>query len=129
MDITELMIDDWVKPFGSHKGVYAKVTSIGSDVIELITTGGNPHHAIENTIEPILLTNEILEKNGFKQTDIKEWTYSDSFLIINIEWDVFPENVVCRIETAIHSINIVINYVHELQHALKLCGINKTIEL
>ena len=80
----------------------------------------------------IELTPEILEKNGFKRDMFYgEWEYN---------LDPFPFSVVQRKNNSwylgreeigiAHNREIIdISYVHELQHALKLCGIDKTIEL
>lgn len=40
MEAKDLMIGDWVKPFGSYDNVHARVTSIEPNRIGLITTGG-----------------------------------------------------------------------------------------
>lgn len=80
----------------------------------------------------IELTPEILEKNGFKRDMFYgEWEY---------DLDPFPFSVVQRKNNSwylgreeigiAHNREIIgISYVHELQHALKLCGIDKEIEL
>lgn len=69
-------------------------------------------------IEPIPLTAEILEKNGFVQDD-ESWWYKDFRIVLSSSKGV---SLVCGRQ-------IKFCYVHELQHALRLCGIEKTIEL
>ena len=77
-------------------------------------------------LEPIPITPEILEENGFKKED------NDCYL-----WNESLEKIIwfCDGVTTITSIRCDRIYeghcynVHELQHALKLCGILKTIEL
>ena len=76
-------------------------------------------------IEPIPLTPEILEKNGFK----------DMGFFGKLE--IGPWRLICDSSNlaVLHEgreeeyINIPISYVHELQHALRLVGIEKEIEL
>ena len=66
-------------------------------------------------LDPIPLTPEILEKNGFKDIDKEDncdgydiyWTTGDGF--------------------SINTQDLHLHYVHELQHALRLCGIEKEI--
>ena len=125
MTTQDIMIGDWVKPFGSKEGVYAKVTSIEPNRIGLITTGGNPHHGTEKTIEPILINKEILEKNGFVKDDNDDcWGDANCFFIPNyvdkkiISWETHIEP-----DSGIGDFSGKLRYVHELQHALKVCGI------
>ena len=69
-------------------------------------------------IEPIPLTAEILEKNGFVQ-DGESWWYKDFRIVLSSSKGV---SLVCGRQ-------IKFCYVHELQHALRLCGIDKEIIL
>ena len=79
-------------------------------------------------LDPIPLTPKILDKNGF-QTD-------QFFSSLNIgKWMILCDtkrltiiNRDCSDEERCN-MDINISYVHELQHALRLCGIDKTIEL
>ena len=81
-------------------------------------------------LEPIPLTGEILEKNRFEKQD-DGWykiTLEEENLIgvqpfENVNW-IFGANVFPNI---IEHLNIL--YVHELQHALRLCGVEKEINL
>ena len=80
----------------------------------------------------IPLTPEILEKNGFRHGDgfEKRWYYvkvedkkvtlyqSNTFYMLKIDEGIWPKLN-----------NIYIRFVHELQHALRLCGIDKEITL
>lgn len=87
---------------------------------------------IGKDLEPIPLTPEILEKNGFiRGMFYGEWQF---------DLDSFPFSVVQRENNSwylgreehgiAHNREIIdISYVHELQHALRLCGIEKEIEL
>ena len=69
-------------------------------------------------IEPIPLTAEILEKNGFV-LDGESWWYKDFRIVLSSSKGV---SLVCGRQ-------IKFCYVHELQHALRLCGIDKEIIL
>ena len=123
MKATELMIGDWVylvKDYGNSKKDILRI-----DALDL--------HRISDgmlEVEPIPLTQEILEKIGFGTERnighiIDDW---DGTQIIYNSWD--------------HNLRIIKNYktrldietfddiaVHELQHALRLCGIEKEIVL
>lgn len=86
------------------------------------------------------LTPEILEKNGFKRDplwhhcdkDLDNYSISVQLGYANrIEYIKITEkgkdDVIPSEKTKLYLTHI--NYVHELQHALRLCGINKEIEL
>lgn len=136
MKAEELMIGDWVNlTYRSYISgeVVSKDFRVGQ--IRKYTAEDKDYHLyaerqnmgdVEN-ISPILLTPEILEKNGFKACGYEEFALDiDDFWFalqkgkdgINAWWwEMYYSPI------------IPINYVHELQHALKLCGIDKTIEL
>lgn len=83
--------------------------------------------AIDDEIVGIHLTPEILEKNGFvrhgnEYCNLQQWILKiGDKKYLSIEQDTQEEEF-C-VET------IWINYVHEMQHILKLCKIEKEIEL
>ena len=134
MDSKSLMIGDWTYiPMAKHT---ARIDSILSKreahndaciVVDLCGQGFLAHYT-EEDIEPIPLTAEILEKNGwdgmvvYREYGVAEGVFNGNhdceigldregrcFLTIN-SW----EYSICEI----HS-------VHELQHALRLCGLTE----
>ena len=125
----ELMIGDWVLD-GDN---VAQVTSITCDGI--IETTFNETSNIE-VIHPIPLTPEILEKNGFvlkpdgwiwcREEGIEEQDYIfiqfrkgyDEVRLVELN---FVNKLLAKFRT--------IQFVHELQHALRLCNIDKEIVL
>ena len=119
----ELSIGDWVCYGQKRKAV---VVWLGTDRCRILVGSITGDEIVEETydnIDPIPLTPEILEYNGFNTCEF----YSE--LIIDER----------RIMCDCHNISILhgdhvdldtpIEYVHELQHALKLCRIEKEIEL
>ena len=114
MKSKDLMIGDWVY----SRGRTERVTSIYDGYI--CTEHFKYSH--DYFFDPIPLTPEILEKNGW-EWDGELWV-TDDFLIENgydyynrFWWSVFNSPL------------LPINSVHELQHALRLCGIEKEIVL
>lgn len=79
-------------------------------------------------IKPIALTAEILEKNGFKHYITKEdddsFEYSEGNFsyCFNRTTDGYMS---CIDVTASFTITGLIKYIHELQQALRLCGLNE----
>lgn len=119
MRIEELMVGDWLYDGNS----IAQVTGITCDGI--IETTHNQSSNIE-LIRPIPLTIEILEKNGFEYI-CDEY---GCWLLGKIELrEREPYNGLFEVEINIAKETTYIHYVHELQHLLKLCGIQKKIVL
>lgn len=123
MKANELMIGDWVL----DGNIYAQVTSITCD--GNIETTHNEHSNIE-LVKPIPLTPEILEKNGFVLEEGEEGMYGVVVAPYYSRDDV-PFEVFCDGEPFAIWFKDPINikYVHQLQHALRLCGIEKEIVL
>lgn len=93
-----------------------------------------------DNIYPIPITPEILEKNGFMYDGMAHWEYrGDEHLFISVcpvqsdndeWWD--PDDTGFEVtnkysDVLIEGLGQV--YVHQLQNALRLCGINKEITL
>lgn len=80
------------------------------------------------TVEPIPITNEILEENGFRY----EKCYSSSIYRLDEYFLVQYENERYRVywlsEDGDEDVYKIFTYVHELQHILKMCGIEKNIK-
>ena len=126
MKSDELMLGDWV---------YVKDYPMRPTPTKI-----KPEHFIRSLVvfEPIPLTPEILEKNGFKKQDGNVWLlykYKDDEptkgSLYYILWDMDENYLEINSFTSLTGDfnRIGIRYIHELQHALKLCGIEKTIEL
>ena len=142
MKAKELMIGDWVLYNGQPK-VVQMIDGYGDTELENeILCDGMYHKPIE--VSPIPLSAEILEKNGFEElmSEGEEvaamfgrkpeptgvWQYGfgrfDSVAYV-------PERSFLRIKFMEgYQADIAnIKYVHELQHALRLCGVEKEVEL
>lgn len=114
MKANELMIGDWVRItdddtdafFDARVGTLTRVENIfvvppGEEMAQPFSI---------DCVEPIPITPEILEKNGFSRNGL------DISLFDRRGGDDF-----------VGASNL--QYVHELQHALRLCGIEKEIVL
>ena len=127
----DLMIGDWVQiadlGYNSMRGEYHQIdwirtSELGLDNRKIITLA---------YAEPIPLTPEILEKNGFKKAEQFEEMYYWNWRIGDdcISYD--KETRIVRIFHAFGHLVFVqpLSYIHQLQHALRLCKIDKEIEL
>ena len=134
MKANELMVGDWVY-MKAHRGFesqYIKVETIpdSSSDTHYGHIGAFPisddmdFRDIEDShLDPIPITPEILEKNGFIYNELPFVQGWEQFgLTLTIGGNGFRIN--CGINVA-----MIIDSVHELQHALRLCGIEKEIEL
>lgn len=145
IDYKELSVGDWVINTEFDKQVTDRVGCVEKNRVFL------EHAKLYtpiNFIEPISLTPEILKKNGFECRDdlVKSFGDPETFIWENdecdlamVEWlDSYNDGESRWGEYWLMDINGVngkisirnnILYVHELQHALRLCGIEKEIEL
>ena len=118
-------------------------------VKEILYTGINPDWCGAEVngiipfedIEPIVLTQEILEKNGFVYakphlstlSEEKVWQIenTDTQVLVELEAqtdDNLIEYYVGNFIRGANSVTLYFIYVHQLQHAMRLCGIDKDIE-
>ncbi|MBQ3914330.1 MAG: hypothetical protein II692_02990 [Paludibacteraceae bacterium] len=143
-----LMVGDWVKFKGSD--LYHQVKVVSNKSIKF----DNQKWFAKSSVESILLTPEILEKNEFvfvSANELNELEQSLANLLVANGKYVYEKRSDCGflVERAdiyyseknkawslehsfgkkadINTANI--DYIHELQHAMRLCGIEKEIVL
>lgn len=102
---------------------YARITEIYKQLeppfkqMVSLNVNGLRYYMSIDVIEPIPLTPEILEKNG--------WTYDE----IDYAWNLDKFPVLYKNEDGFlnyyDGIEVRFNYVHELQRALRLCGLTE----
>ena len=144
MKATDLMIGDWVQFSYRHPETDERVvrvfqiTQIEAQLGDYyIWSEKNGRVCHPEWLQPIPLTPEILEKNGFiiKHPESEKRTY----------WRDYAGQIVGHKNRGLMLMEIHGNpkkfgyfipyfkghlyYVHELQHALRLCGIEKEVEL
>ena len=128
MKASEIMVGDLLKYTTPS---YIQVASITRKKIGYHTKSNEPrlHYVRLCEVNPISLTPEILEKNGFVLDD--EWyIYTEQGINIAVAFRDDNKFVYdLSILTGSGSMDIHAKYVHELQHAMRMCNINKTIEL
>ena len=117
MKAEELMIGDWI--------------SYGGKPVQVLQLSRTEYKGFE----PISLTPEILEKNGFEKLGFDGWEYKlekDNKVMYRVLWRCDYPNVL-RISSyssvygGFNSFHI--DNVHQFQHALKLCNIDLEIKL
>lgn len=144
MKANELMIGDWVMLDGKEPKQITglKTHSCKHGYVQIKNIDCSAEY-----LEPIPLTPEILEKNGWYHAKFHGSYGRQAMRIDGCYQDELPkgvDNALCFAQWSIDkkfmyhfleifmwvgSIHLKIEYVHELQHALRLCGIEKEIKL
>ena len=143
MTSQELMIGDWIKFSEAAdwanglNGKPVQVEGLRDDDGAIKVYDPRPDSKFrdfwsddENDFEPIPITKEILEKNGFEKDARNESYYKWNWYILqdNVSYDM-ETGIVRLFKTSDLTFCHPIGYVHELQHALRLCEIDKEIVL
>lgn len=129
MKANELMIGDYVNVTGKE-GLHSV------DILELLPRIGKVIGLDEEIVyvdyinyafslgdvEPIPLTSEILYENLRELPEVIRWFWDDKKSTDDEMWFIIHTNSLDHI-----TLDANIRYVHELQHIMRLCGIEKEI--
>ena len=144
LKVTDLMVGDLVqikekdgkKLVGAFRVVAIGKTYLAGVISDFVEHGTVSISCIEDekrvyqtevcNIEPIPLTPEILEKNGLANDPYGCHFEEDEYMELEISAE--EEGIYWTINYNEYAI-MKLKYVHQLQHALRLCGINKEIVL
>lgn len=133
LKISDLSVGDWVQ---DKNGIYAKVIGMenwsNGYFLNIELHGVNVGVTPLNSAHPIPITAEILEKNGFVKYSEREWGCNDdspchTFIHIDTPdeamWFIsFPTIFNLIWDHPIYNI-------HQLQHLIRLAGVDKEINL
>ena len=143
MKLTDLIIGDWVRyspksiSLNNNYGGSYRVEGISQDTI---TLGAKNYRfvASDKEIDPILLTPEILEKNGWNLDTVLQcytstplWLYGEGIINLLLQFpakqsagslEIFDNQKIRSLFDFTWKDRLCI---HDLQHALRLCGFNK----
>lgn len=126
MNARDLMIGDLVK----HRGKIKKIVYINDRIDhtehhnnEIAFTSDEDEWINAGWAEPIPITAEILEKNGFEYDEVDGWEFvgKDYEPLISC----VLEECYVMIDSRGLEAELRIQYVHEIQHAFRLCGLNE----
>jgi hypothetical protein len=149
MNANELMIGDWVKiqepdKYAGAVGRICSLTSVEGGYFAINIQDPQFGYLVTEVfgddIVPIPLTTDILENNGFEKEE-EERGFSEPYRVYaNNDFQyvikIYPKDGMDRYsrleigeyDDSEHA-SLLINHVHELQHALRLAGINKEITI
>ncbi len=123
MQAKELMIGDWVKMYNG-KGEYLDNTQVNMVMLDLL----EQEQAVMR-LEPLPLTDAILKANGFRREGgASYWHEGDRDASI-LYWNKDRTELIVGSPCDECMVKINVRYVHELQHAFRLAGIDKEIKL
>ena len=130
MKANEIQIGDWLYYKGQFNTFPFKVESITKKKVGYHAEPGDNriYYLRLNEVQAIPLTPKILEWNGFVHYDLTDfWMWKkESFEPVHL--DKYDKDG-WRLRINCDNIPCECKYVHQLQHALRLCGIEKEIEL
>ena len=145
--ISELSIGDWVMNTKSNSpNRVIGLRTMFQDTYEIIAVGDDTQYMLIednkelHNFEFLPLTPEILEKNGFDAPKAKVWNDSwywsnrkDVALELRESFGLWYIEIVTKEQRSglqsNRKLGIGFKYVHQLQHALRLAGVEKEIEV
>jgi hypothetical protein len=121
MGLKDVMIGDWVtgKKWRENPFKLTRINDNGKYYYGITSNGTQVGPFLLEEIEPIPLTTEILERNLHEPDEGVVWWKNDEPFY----------HVECLPLNGMRLIMPYTQYVHELQHALRLAGIDKEIKL
>lgn len=128
MKTSEIMLGDYFNVHPSNLPI--KVAAVHKGKVGYHARKDRLAWVRADLLRPIPLTPEILEKDGFKKDERDENFYKWNWSVIDdcISYD--KETGMVRIFNTSGLVFVkILSYLHELQHALRLCKIDKTIKI
>ena len=130
--IEEISIGDWVM-YNPNVFIEDEYEPTKECFPTKINSGEDIDLAIEGCYIPLPITPEILEKNGFV-LESDGWVYyqnpelkQQDYICVSFRHNGEPRSVEINFIHKAQCVFRQIYEVHELQHVLKICGINKEI--
>lgn len=122
MRAKDLMIGDWVYNSKNERCKVCGTSEIFDSNITLDNYDKENDGCFETEFEvsPIPLTSEILERNGIRYQYGMPWYQGGADGVFEFRYRSDDDTI---------EIRKAVRYVHELQHILKDCGIEKEVEL
>lgn len=128
LKIRDLSVGDWVKMGGEP----AKILQLGiAGRNKAKGLSGQMYGFITSSeIEPISITPEILKNNGWYEDDCDTYTdyiTDNTTIMCNKERKDWKACIINN--SPVIRVKVFFSYVHELQHALRLAGLDEDIKL
>lgn len=136
LKISDLSVGDWVQVL-LRKCDYDKPDSFKAKVLTVVNNSvgvgydnsGIVMSAFVEDLQPIPITAEILEKNGFERSTSQFIVYHTDKVWISYDKPSETWSVTMYINDFTSNLHANILHIHQLQHALRLAGVEKEINL
>lgn len=128
MNASDLQLEDWVSCLGDPVRVVS-LSLKDDEPIGIMSPLRKIFTFREVDAYPIQLTTDILINNGFRKDAIGSGLIrhidgaENLYVLVNYRYNGECRNV--EISNNMYNISCPIKYVHELQHALRLCGLSE----
>ena len=136
MEITDLQIGDWiyVNPWDDQEPTYPnRVTAIeynsweGKDYCDWVNCEVWDEINLDK-IRPIPINDDILSQNGWERTGGASHRIYGDYNAVIFHWNENRKEIIIDKNGERHyMLKLDLLYVHELQHALRICGIEQDI--
>lgn len=131
LKISDLSVGDWVE----YEGLHYPITFVGygeggdGSLVNLIRPDLSCFTCKISDIHPIPITAEILENNGFERSTSQFIVYHTDKVWISYDKPSGTWSVTMYINVVTSNLHANILHIHQLQHALRLAGVEKEINL
>ena len=131
LKISDLSVGDWVE----YEGLHYPITFVGygeggdGSLVNLIRPDLSCFICKISDIHPIPITAEILEKYGFVRSTSQFIVYHTDKVWISYDKPSETWSVTMYINDVTSNLHANILHIHQLQHALRLAGVDKEINL
>lgn len=127
IDTRDIMIGDWVRIYDIEQQALkatGQIWEIRQEDVTVDTDGTDDHmwYCTDQCLQPIAITPAILEKNGWFTTDGAIWFKKGP---VRMGW--YKKN--CEFIAGYHTMPFIVEFVHQLQHVIKLLGLEEDIVL
>lgn len=137
LKISELSVGDWVKASGMAKRVHNIEFQNGEYFVHFSDPDTNSEDYLHAPfIGPIPITTEVLEKNGFVRGQRGNFYHylrlnKNRTLYIHASTNGWRAEITYDAAGILHTTHLMpdMNSVHQLQHAMRLAGVDKEINL
>lgn len=118
MNLNELQIGDWCH----CRDNTFKVTIISNGYVGFSLSGNRTQFCGKSKIRPVILTTDLLEKNGFIKVNKQRYDLTGEGYFVNIN----PKKGYIYVNGSKNHCNMYDAYtVHGLQNALRICGLSE----
>ena len=124
---TDLQLGDWVRIYDIEQQALkatGQIWEIRQEDVTVDTDGTDDHmwYCTDHCLQPIAITPAILERNGWFTKDGAIWFKKGP---VRMGW--YKKN--CEFIAGYHTMPFIVEFVHQLQHVIKLLGMEDDVTI